>query len=126
MYFIETKKAGSGTEGASIQLGVWIAAWHQRIRYIMAAAGKESRVITIPAIQAVGSAWKVLFVVDTGNEIHVMDEELVIGHSSNLLSLYQLQAALRVIAAWMENSFRPWITTLLQNAMRPREPTNVH
>ncbi|KAF5022984.1 hypothetical protein F66182_4941 [Fusarium sp. NRRL 66182] len=69
--FIETK-VGSGTaDAANCQLGVWVAAWHERMRRIISLAGRQGqeRVLTIPVIQVVNSIWTLLFVVDAGSEI---------------------------------------------------------
>lgn len=61
--FIETKTT-SGTPGeANIQLGVWIAAWHESMRRI------SERVMAVPLLYVLDGAWTVMFAVDKGTEI---------------------------------------------------------
>ncbi|WAO91492.1 Hypothetical protein NCS54_00896700 [Fusarium falciforme] len=54
---------------ANAQLGIWVAAWHQRLRSIINLGGGTERIITVPVIQVVGSVWTLLFVTDAGPEI---------------------------------------------------------
>lgn len=67
--FIETKNKTGSIEAATTQLAVWVSAWHERLRSIMALSGIADRIITAPAIQVVGAVWSVLFVVDQATEI---------------------------------------------------------
>lgn len=67
--FIETKTSLGNIDAANVQLGVWVAAWHDRMRSIISLAGISSKIITIPVIQVVGSVWTVMFVKDTDAEI---------------------------------------------------------
>lgn len=54
---------------ANAQLGVWVAAWHERMRSIIALGEGTDKMITIPVIQVVGDVWTLLFVTDSGAEI---------------------------------------------------------
>jgi hypothetical protein len=67
--FIETKTSSGNMDTANVQLGVWVAAWHQRMRSIIALGGGTDKVITIPVIQVIGSVWTLLFALDAGREI---------------------------------------------------------
>lgn len=67
--FIETKIASGNIDAANCQLGVWVAAWHERMRSIINTGGSQEKVLTIPVIQVISSIWTILFVVDTGSEI---------------------------------------------------------
>jgi hypothetical protein len=67
--FVETKTSSGNMDTANVQLGVWVAAWHERMRSIIALGGGTESMITIPVIQVVGSVWTLLFVMDAGAEI---------------------------------------------------------
>ncbi|KAK7428344.1 hypothetical protein QQZ08_005101 [Neonectria magnoliae] len=115
--FIETKTSAGNIEAANVQLGVWIAAWHESIRSIMRLGGDVERIITLPVIQVVDGVWTLMFAVDAQNEIHILDRDLRIGNSSTVHGMYQLQAALSAIVHWMEGEFKTWITRVLHKAL---------
>ncbi|KAM0337998.1 hypothetical protein ACHAPU_011475 [Fusarium lateritium] len=48
--FIETKTSTGNLETSGMQLGVWIAAWHETLRSIMKRGGIVERIITVPLI----------------------------------------------------------------------------
>ncbi|KPM46320.1 hypothetical protein AK830_g25 [Neonectria ditissima] len=119
--FIETKTSSGNMDTANVQLGVWVAAWHERMRSIIALGGGTDTIITIPVIQVVGSVWTLLFVMDAGAEIRVLDGDFRIGDTNSILGLYQLQAAMSAIAVWVKDTFEPWFTALLTGATEHRE-----
>ncbi|KAH7302894.1 hypothetical protein B0I35DRAFT_447669 [Stachybotrys elegans] len=67
--FIETKTSAGNIEAANVQLGVWIAAWHESLRSIMRLGGSAERIITLPIIQVVEGVWTLMFAVDAQTEI---------------------------------------------------------
>ncbi|KAF7549734.1 hypothetical protein G7046_g8246 [Stylonectria norvegica] len=127
--FIETKTSSGNMDTANVQLGVWVAAWHERVRDIIAIKGGTDKVITIPMIQVVGTVWTVLFAVDRGSEIvsflllitlhHLTSEQRLadgdfrVGDTSTIIGIYQLQATMAALACWMKDIFEPWIFNLL-------------
>ncbi|TWU70369.1 hypothetical protein ED733_000025 [Metarhizium rileyi] len=114
--FIETKVSSGTMEDANVQLGIWVAAWHQRMRSIIALGGVTDKIITIPVVQVVGGVWTLLFVVDAGTEITVLDDNFRIGDTDSIIGVYQLQAAMSALAGWVKDTFQPWFTTLLTRA----------
>ncbi|KAI8648062.1 hypothetical protein NCS56_01537700 [Fusarium sp. Ph1] len=114
--FIETKTSAGNIEAANVQLGVWIAAWHESMRSIMRLGGGMERIITLPIIQVVDGVWTLMFAVDAQTEIHILDRDFRIGNSSTVHGMYQLQAALSAIVVWMEGEFKTWITRVLHRA----------
>ncbi|RSL99244.1 hypothetical protein CDV31_012252 [Fusarium ambrosium] len=117
--FIETKTASGNMDTANAQLGIWVAAWHQRLRSIVDLGGGTESVITVPVIQVVGSVWTLLFVTDAGPEIHLLDGDFRIGDTSTIVGIYQLQAAMSALGVWVKETFEPWITSLLACANGP-------
>lgn len=67
--FIETKTSAGSIEEANVQLGIWIAAWHQSMRRMIDLNGMQEKVITIPLLQVVNGVWTVMFALDAGAEI---------------------------------------------------------
>ncbi|KAJ6439062.1 serine/threonine-protein phosphatase 2A activator 2 [Purpureocillium lavendulum] len=114
--FIETKTSLGNIDAANVQLGVWVAAWHERMRSILSLAVISSKIITIPVIQVVGSVWTVMFVKDTDAEIQILDTNFRIGDTDSILGVYQLQAAISALADWTRATFEPWLTGVLRQA----------
>ncbi|KAK8148508.1 hypothetical protein G3M48_009962 [Beauveria asiatica] len=118
--FIETMTVSGTKESANVQLGIWIAAWRQRMRPIMALAGaEEEKLLTLPVIQVMDSAWSVSFVVDEGTHICIIDD-YIIGNTNSMLGIYQLQASMAALGAWVKDVFEPWFTKLLTRAVENR------
>ncbi|KAF5024178.1 hypothetical protein F66182_3750 [Fusarium sp. NRRL 66182] len=114
--FIETKIASGNIDAAKCQLGVWVAAWYERMRSIVNMGGSQEKILTIPVIQVISSVWTILFVVDTGSEIHVFDANYRIGETDSIVGVYQLQAAMDALASWSRETYEPWLSGLLKRA----------
>ncbi|CAH0020540.1 unnamed protein product [Clonostachys rhizophaga] len=91
--FIETKTSSGNMDTANVQLGIWVAAWHQ-----------------------LASVWNLMFVLDAGTEIRMLDGNFRIGDTDSILGIYQLQAAIFALADWTNDTFEPWFTDLLARA----------
>ncbi|OAA46413.1 hypothetical protein ISF_09546 [Cordyceps fumosorosea ARSEF 2679] len=118
--FIETKTTSGTQDSANVQLGIWVAAWHKRIRTVASQAGTEERLLTLPVVQVIGGVWSVLYVVDDGTHIRVLDDDCRIGNTNNILGIYQLQASIAALGRWVEDTFTPWVTDLLTRAVENR------
>ncbi|OAR05738.1 hypothetical protein LLEC1_07846, partial [Akanthomyces lecanii] len=115
--FIETK-TGSGTvDDARVQMGIWVAAWHQRMRSIISRGGGGKPVMTVPVIQVMGGQWNLFFVVDGGTEIRILDSGLNVGRFDTIVGVYQLQATMSVLASWATDVFEPWLVKILTDAV---------
>ncbi|RFN46145.1 methyltransferase type 11 [Fusarium flagelliforme] len=116
--FIETKTSAGNLETSGVQLGVWVAAWHESLRSIMRRGGAVERIITVPLIQVSAGSWTIMFAVDGGNEVQILyAEQAIIGNSGSLTGMYQLQTAFKAIADWMEGPFKTWITQVLTRTL---------
>ncbi|KAM3537102.1 hypothetical protein ARSEF1564_009974 [Beauveria bassiana] len=119
--FIETKTTSGVQDGASVQLGVWLAAWYERLRTLTALAGSpQEKLITLPLIQVTSGVWTLMFAVDEGTQIRVRYRDWKIGDTDSTVGIYQLQASLVALGKWMENTFEPWFTDLLERAVENR------
>ncbi|KAK7432945.1 hypothetical protein QQZ08_000416 [Neonectria magnoliae] len=113
--FVETKVSTGNLASSNVQLAVWTAAWHERLRAIRA----DQRVIAIPVLQVYGNVWQVLFAIDNEDELLLLDQSMRIGDTSTITGLYQLRAALAVIAKWIDGDFKAWITKFLTDDAAP-------
>ncbi|KAM3509510.1 hypothetical protein MY11210_006281 [Beauveria gryllotalpidicola] len=119
--FIVTKTTSGTQDSANVQLGIWVAAWYERMRTVAEQAGIEERLLlTLPVIQVVGGVWSVLLIVDGGTHIHVLDDDCRIGNTNNIVGIYQLQASIAALGRWVEETFTPWFTDLLTRAVENR------
>ncbi|KLU85746.1 hypothetical protein MAPG_04766 [Magnaporthiopsis poae ATCC 64411] len=104
---IETK-CNTGSADGNVQLGVWTAAWHQRMQSLL-----QSPVdITMPLLLCHGHDWNLYFACDRGHEIAIIGP-IPIGGTHKLESVYPLFAVLIEICKWVEGPYRRWWETLL-------------
>ncbi|KAM3447858.1 hypothetical protein MY3296_008313 [Beauveria thailandica] len=116
--FIETKTISGTQDSANVQLGIWVAAWCERMRAVVSRAGTDEKILTLPVIQVTGGdVWSALYVVDDGTRIRVLDADCRIGNTSSILGIYQLQASMAALGRWVEETFTPWFTDLLARAV---------
>lgn len=66
---IETKTGDGKLEDAHVQLGVWVAAWHESMRELLRSHGHHGKIITVPLIHVFNGTWTVMFAIDAGEEI---------------------------------------------------------
>lgn len=69
---IETKIAIGALEEARLQLGVWTAAWHKRMRLLLndaESSDNTKRIITLPLVLILEHEWRLLFACDRGHRI---------------------------------------------------------
>ncbi|KAK4443295.1 hypothetical protein QBC34DRAFT_362321 [Podospora aff. communis PSN243] len=112
---IETKAVGSNEEGR-VQLAVWTAAWHERIKDLMLKAGVwsvDTRLITLPLLLIVEHNWALSFACDRGDRLEVVGD-MTLGETASLKGLYTLVAVLRELAVWMQGPFAEWILAALE------------
>ncbi|KAF5703722.1 methyltransferase type 11 [Fusarium mundagurra] len=109
--FIETKTTSGAENRSQAQLGIWVAAWYQRLR--AAKSTKDS--IPIPLLQVYGNVWHVIFATDEKDKITIIDQVIRIGDTASIVGMYQLLTALRVIGKWANTEFRTWIGDFLEN-----------
>lgn len=107
---IETKIGIGATEEARLQLGVWVAAWHQRISMLINTPqlSDPGLIITLPLILIIEHEWRLLFACDKGDRIEII-EDITIGDTKGLVGVYTILATIRVLASWMQDEYGPWI-----------------
>ncbi|KAJ4044811.1 hypothetical protein NW761_008271 [Fusarium oxysporum] len=112
--FIETRTTSSTADRSKVRLGIWVAAWYQRLRD----ANSTKDPISIPLLQVlpppVGKAYA--NVMQT-----LIDQAVRIGDTTSIVGMYQLLTALRVIGKWADTEFRTWIGDFLANIEIPSQ-----
>ena len=100
-----TKRAAIEEDVAQLQLGVWVAAHFERLRQL---ARPSARLPTLPLLFVQGHEWKLkLASVRRGRDILIL-EDIVLGRTSSGLGSYQILAALRRLARWVDEDYRTW------------------
>lgn len=131
---IETKTETTGDDPL-VQLGIWTAAWYQRmydLRTSLVGPGPKPPLVrivasddqtiqdksltalqvSVPIIQVVGHAWQVYFVQDAGTSINVYGP-LSLGSTETIVSMYSLLSSLEAVKDWVQDVFRPGMETWL-------------
>ncbi|KAF5023709.1 hypothetical protein F66182_4230 [Fusarium sp. NRRL 66182] len=111
---IETKTANGGAEDARLQLGVWVAAWHQRMRAFMRS---DRGIVTLPLILVLEHKWQLLFACDRGSHIDIV-ESVDIGDTRGLMGMYTVLSVLRTLASWMQSEYAIWIENLVDSIVQ--------
>ncbi|EGU73389.1 hypothetical protein FOPG_16257 [Fusarium oxysporum f. sp. conglutinans race 2 54008] len=106
---IEIKTSAGVMDRSHVQLGIWTAAWYQRLR----AVKSTKNPIAIPVIQVHGDVWTVMFARDNKDKILLLDQSMRIRDTATLVDIYQLLAALRVIGKWIDTTFQTWFGDFL-------------
>lgn len=112
---IETKADGTN-EAGRVQLAIWTAAWHERMKDLMMTAGtwsSDTRFITIPLLLIVEHNWVLSFACDRGDRLEIVGE-MTLGETASLKGLYTLVAVLRELAVWMQGQFAEWMLGVLE------------
>jgi hypothetical protein len=121
----ETKRAVVDEDEGCVQLGVWIVAHFARLRQLVrnrnvGDAGREGqvRLPALPLVMCQGHDWKMMVaeaVVDpnagTGADDFrvVILRDLRLGSTDTVLGIYQLVEAVRRLARWVDEEYRPWL-----------------
>ncbi|KAJ4152180.1 hypothetical protein NW765_017689 [Fusarium oxysporum] len=108
---IETKIAIGAIEEARLQLGLWVAAWHQRVSTLSQSVG-SGHIITLPLILVMEHEWHLLLACDRGDRIEII-EGIAIGDTRGLIGLYIIIGVLRVLASWMQDEYMTWVQKLV-------------
>ncbi|KAH7112688.1 hypothetical protein EDB81DRAFT_735162 [Dactylonectria macrodidyma] len=138
---IETKTGTNGLHEARLQIGIWVAAWHNRMKILLQqdtdqedtesepnraantrGNGKSDLLVTLPVIIVVEHDWKLFFACDRGNQIDIIGH-INIGDTKSLAGLFIIVAVVRRLSTWIEKDFSPWLYQALTNSLNRQ--TNV-
>ena len=104
---IETKKGLVGEEEAHVQLATWMIAQYTRLRQLMTnqATGKLP---SFPVLSVHGQRWFLMIACVRENGHIDLIKELLVRDTGSFAGVYQVIAAIRRIAQWVNDDYRPW------------------
>ena len=112
---IETKKGAVSEVEGHVQLGTWLTAQYSRLRQL---CGMEkdmrgryiNQVVmpSFPVLFAQGQRWLMMIACIRENDRIDLIRELYLGETGSVAGVYQLIAAIRRLAQWVRNDYRPW------------------
>ncbi|CAM6085752.1 unnamed protein product [Calypogeia fissa] len=120
---LETKRAAIDEDEGCVQLGMWVAANFARLRQLVrnrfdsiGGLGGEGEVWlpVLPLVMCQGHDWKMMVaeaIVEPGADDFkvVILRDLRLGSTDSVLGIYQLVEAVRRLARWVDEEYRPWL-----------------
>ena len=104
---VETKKGAVGEDEAHVQLGTWLTAQYSRLRQLM--PGKvKTKLPSFPVLSVQGQRWLLMIACIRENGRIDLIKELHLGVTGTFMGVYQVIAAIRRIAQWVNDVYRPW------------------
>ena len=104
---IETKKGAVGEDEAHVQLGTWLTAQYSRLRQLVSIESK-AKLPSLPVLSVQGHRWLLMITcIHENNRIDLV-KELDLGSTRSIVGVYQVVAAIRRIAQWVRDDYRPW------------------
>ena len=114
---IETKRAAIEEDQAILQLNIWVSAHFAKLDALVGsyALNKKAKAEVkakatmpfLPLVKVQGHDWKLLIAEKKTGSISIYGE-LAMGSTQSHLGVYQLLAALRRLAQWVNEEYRPW------------------
>ena len=114
---IETKRAAIEEDQAILQLNTWVSAHFAKLDSLVGsyAPNEEAKAEVkakatmpiLPLVKIQGHDWKLLIAEKKTDQI-LIHGELTIGSTQSHLGVYQILAALRRLAQWVNDEYRPW------------------
>jgi len=100
---IETKCAAINEDTTTVQLGTWI---YSHFAYLTKLTGGRHK---LPALHLVaqGHEWKFLMAERQAVRVLIL-KDLVCGSTNTIVSIFQVISAIKRLARWIDEDFRPW------------------
>ncbi|KAF1971020.1 hypothetical protein BU23DRAFT_510707 [Bimuria novae-zelandiae CBS 107.79] len=105
---IDTKKGFYEEEDAKFKLGMWTAAWQNRV----AAFRPREKVVCTPLLGLIvfGHEWWLYGVVDQDTRVDILEFPISIGCTRTVTGCYLLLATIRyLLGVWTPDAFLPWL-----------------
>ena len=104
---IETKRGAVGEDEAHVQLATWLTAQYSRLRQLMPDKAK-TKLPSFPVLSVQGQRWLLMIASLQDNDRINLIKELYLGDTDSVAGVYQVIAAIRRIAQWVNDDYRPW------------------
>ena len=112
---IETKKGAVSEVEGHVQLGTWLTAQYTRLRQLCGTEkdtkGRYMNQVPLPSFPvlfAQGQRWLMMIACIRDNGRIDLIRELYLGETGSVAGVYQLIAAIRRLAQWVHDDYRPW------------------
>ena len=116
---IETKRAAIEEDQAILQLNTWVSAHFAKLDSLVGSYAPNEKAKTevrakatmpiLPLVKVQGHDWK-FFIAEKKADLILIHGPLAIGSTLSHLGVYQILAALRRLAKWVNDEYRPWWT----------------
>lgn len=112
---IETKKGAVSEVEGHVQLGTWLMSQYSRLRQLCD-AGKDTKgrylnnvpLPGFPVLFVQGQRWLMMIACMRDSGRIDLIGELSLGETGSVIGVYQLIAAIRRLAQWVNDDYRPW------------------
>ena len=104
---VETKRGAVGEDEAHVQLATWLTAQYSRLRQLMPDKAK-TKLPSFPVLSVQGQRWLLMIASLQDNDRINLIKELYLGDTDSVAGVYQVIAAIRRIAQWVNDDYRPW------------------
>ena len=104
---IETKRGAVGEDEAHVQLATWLTAQYSRLRQLMPDKA-PTKLPSFPVLSVQGQRWLLMIASLQDNDRINLIKELYLGDTDSMAGVYQVVAAIRRIAWWVNDDYRPW------------------
>jgi len=105
---IETKRGGIDEDKANTQLGTWVSAHFAKLSQLTRGDG---HLPLLPLILIQGHTWEFMIAHKVNARTIEIYRDQSLGDTGSMLGIYQLLAALRRLAQWIDEVLRPWFET---------------
>ena len=102
---IETKRGAVDEDKAHVQLGTWITAQFARLRQL---TSSDTEFPSLPVLSVQGKRWLLMIASMKANGRIDLIDDLMLGETDSVAGVYQVMAALRRLAQWVNDMYRPW------------------
>jgi len=102
---IETNGGGIDEDKANTQLGTWVSAHFAKLSQLIRGDGDLP---PLPLIMIQGNKWEFMIAHKVNARKIEIYRDQSLGETGSILGIYQLLAALRRLAQWMDEVLRPW------------------
>ena len=114
---IVTKRAAIEEDEAILQLNTWVSAHFDKLDSLISSYSPNEKAKAevkakatmpiLPLVKIQGHDWKLL-IAEKKTDLILIHGELAIGSTDSHLGVYQILAALRRLAQWVNDEYRPW------------------
>ncbi|KAL1837874.1 hypothetical protein VTJ49DRAFT_3300 [Mycothermus thermophilus] len=91
------------------QLRLWVVAWHKRMEMLGIGGRQGPALPTLILINVQDHNWFLSFAVDRLDKIEILGGSELIGGTNTLVGVYKLVTVLRMLAGWIDTTFRSWV-----------------